>query len=131
MHLRNYPRYFIKDGERRPAYFTVEQTELIAQGWVPEESGLPSTTEPGSGLDPIAEPAPEPTVEQVAAQEKVIEPVEVVVEDDPILPVAPEAPLPDFEFMTKQELIDYASERGVELKPALHKSDLVEECRKL
>lgn len=129
MHLRGFPRYFVKGEERRAAYFTVEETELLQQGWVPAESQAAES--------PDTKPEQRVEVESVK-QEVIVEPprpeeiiAEVVEDEVATIPAEEEEPSLDFEFMTKSELIEYAADRGVELKQALHKSELVEECKRV
>ena len=51
----NKPVYFVKDGERRQALFTVDASELRAKGWVEEgEKAMPA---------PAPKPQPEIVVE--------------------------------------------------------------------
>lgn len=126
MHLRDYPKYFEKNGERRAAYFTVEATELLADGWVAVKTEKPKSP---AAPEPAPEPEPEPTpVEPVAEPEK----VEVeIIDAEPEENEQDEKELPDFEFMTKSELIKYAEEQGVELKTNQSKAELVEACKAL
>lgn len=107
MHLRNYPQYFVKDGERIAVYYTADARDLKAQGWKPEET---------------KKPAPEP-VKPAAKPEKIE--AELVIEEEP------ESPKPEFEFMTRTELLAYALERGVDLPNNSLKAELVEACKKL
>lgn len=43
MHLPKLPTIFVKDGEERKAFFTVEARELVADGWVEKEDPKPAT----------------------------------------------------------------------------------------
>lgn len=61
MHLPKLPTIFVKGGEERKAYFTVQARELIADGWVEQ------------GTEKPAPAAPEPVVEEVKAEEPVEE----------------------------------------------------------
>jgi len=105
MHLRNYPQYFVKDGERIAVYYTADARDLKAQGWKPEET------------KPAAKPEPEPKPEEIKVE---------VVADEPTGDGEPE-----FEFMTKPELLAYALERGVDLPNNALKAELIEACKKL
>lgn len=126
MHLPNYPQYFVKGDRRRAVYYTADATALLAMGWVREDKEAPA-------------PKPEPTpasVEPAAAAAPVVQAeeveVEVVEDDEPeIEEPGEEAELPDFEFMTKGELIKFAAECGETLQPTLLKADLIEACKKL
>lgn len=42
MHLPELPTVFVKAGEERKVYFTVQARELLAQGWV-EKTEVPPT----------------------------------------------------------------------------------------
>ena len=106
MHLPGYPHYYVKDGERVAVYFTGEARDLRAMGWVREES------KPAK----VIESKPEPVAE---------------VEVDVVLDTAEEADQPEFEFMTKPELLAYALQRGVDLPNNALKAELVEACKKL
>lgn len=121
MHLRNYPQYFVKDGKRRPVYYTADASQLRALGWRPE--GQPE-------LEPKKEVQKTAVVEQEAKPEKleveVVEEATVVAAGDDT-----EEPLPDLEFMTKNELIKFAADHGETLQSTALKADLVEACRKL
>jgi hypothetical protein len=100
MHLRPYPQAYVKGDERRLVYYTVEARELRENGWVRE-----------SGDEPEA-PA---TVE--AAEEKAEFEPEPVVGD------------PDFEAMTKRELLQYAADNGIDLPDNALKAELIEACK--
>lgn len=131
MHLQGYPKYYTKDGKRRPVYYTADARDLTAMGWKPEEDKpvKPGKAEKALKADkPAAVKAPEPV-----ATPSVVEKIEVeVVEDEPEGVIAKqESELPDFEFMTKPELFEYASQRGVELPINTLKSELVKSCREL
>ena len=103
MHLRNFPHVYIKGDERRLAYYTVEARELKEDGWV-KEGEAPTNVEPEAD-----ETEPEET-------DFVPEPL---VGD------------PDFEAMTKRDLLQYAKDRGVELLDTALKAELVEACKAL
>ena len=94
-------------------------------GWKPEED-KPAKASKAEKVLKADKPA---AVEAPLAVEK----IEVeVVEDEPKGVIAKqESELPDFEFMTKPELFEYASHRGVELPINTLKSELVKSCREL
>lgn len=126
MHLRNYPQYFVKDGKRRPVYYTADASQLRAMGWLPE--GQPEIEKP----KPVPkEEKQEPLVaEQKTEPEKLeVEVVEELVSEE--VGNDTEEPLPDLEFMTKNELIKFAADHGETLQGTALKADLVEACRKL
>jgi hypothetical protein len=128
MHLRGYPKYYIKDGKRRAVYYTSEVRDLTALGWRPERDSTPvekpakqAATKPAAAAKPA--PAPEPVAERIEIE---------VVEEKTLAPEpASTEELPDFEFMTKPELIEYAAEHGETLQPNSLKADLVAACKKL
>lgn len=121
MHLRNYPQYFVKDGKRRPVYYTADASQLRALGWRPE--GQPEPERQKEAQKPVI-------VEQETKPEK----LEVEVVEEVAMATASddaEEPLPDLEFMTKNELIKFAADHGEALQSTALKADLVEACRKL
>lgn len=129
MYLRGYPKYFVKGEKRRAVYYTIEASELLQSGWLPEEE---ASKPKNLAVAPEPEPLPEPKQELAEVEAEVRVEVEVV-EDEPEEAIENEESdeLPDFGFMTKAELIQYAAERGVELKPALTKAELTEACEAL
>lgn len=120
MHLRGYPKYYVKDGKRRPVYYTADARDLVATGWTPEEEKSAKLEKPVAAPAPKKKPAP-------------VEKIEIEVVED----IAPESEskatesLPDFEFMTKPELLEYAMDRGVDLPNNALKAELVKACRNL
>lgn len=116
MHLRNYPHYFVKDGERRAVYYTAEVRELLALGWRREEAEAPK---PAKTKQP--ESVEEPVAERIEADVVIDEPAEKT----------EEAKLPVFDFMTKPELLQYALDRGVDLPNNMLKAELTAECKRL
>lgn len=109
-HLKKLPTYFVKGDERRAAYFTVQATDFRREGFVEE----------GTERAVVA-PPPKPQPEIV---------VEVGVDafDDDSL----KEPLADrLEEMTKAELLDYALERGHDLKNSLPKAEIFKLCKEI
>jgi hypothetical protein len=51
-HLKKLPTYFVKDGVRREAYFTVQARELLEQGFVEEGA---EKAEPAERNTPLPE----------------------------------------------------------------------------
>ena len=124
MHLRGYPKYYVKNGKRRAVYYTSEVRDLTALGWRPEGDSTP-VEKPAKKVaaKPATELAPEPVAEKIEIE---------VVEEKTLAPeLASTEELPDFEFMTKPELIEYAAECGETLQPNSLKADLVAACKKL
>ena len=62
MHLPKLPTIFVKGGEERKAFFTVQARELIAGGWVEKGTEAPK---PVAKEEPKVEaPAEEPKAEE-------------------------------------------------------------------
>ena len=57
MHLSKLPTIFVKGGEERKAFFTIQAKELIAAGWV--EKGTEEKV-----AEPVAEVKEEPKAEE-------------------------------------------------------------------
>ncbi len=106
MHLKNRPVYFVKDGNRRAVYYTVDARELAADGWEIEQPA------------PAPAPVPEPEMAQV-------EPVEV---GAPVTELV-DAPELDLDGMTRAELIEFAEANGIEFKSNASKADILEACK--
>lgn len=130
MHLHGYPKYYVKDGKRRAVYYTADARDLTASGWRPEEEKQVAAAKPEKVNKPA--PAPLDTKEPNAALEPV-EKIEVEVIEDVTNEVESKniEDLPDFEFMTKPELLEYAMRRGVDLPNNALKAELVKSCREL
>jgi hypothetical protein len=107
MHLRKFPHYYVKDGERRAVFYSVEARDLRSLGWERED---------------IAVAKKEATIEAKPKSEP-----EVAAEPDP----DPVAEKPNFDFMTKVELLEYALDRGVDLPNNALKAELIEACKAL
>lgn len=102
MHLKNRPTYFIKNGVRKPVYYSVDARQLVDNGWV-EEGGFV---------------APEPT--KVAS----------TATSEPEEEVAPELVVQvNFDDMTRAELIQFAEANDVEFKSYASKSEILEACK--
>jgi len=115
-HLRKLPTYFVKGDERRAAYYTIDARELRAVGFV-EEGAAPS--KPIEVHKP-AERQPEIVVEAGA---EAYDSVDSLTE-----PMAEEEALED---MTKAELLDWAMEKGHDLKNALPKAEIFRKCKEI
>lgn len=112
MHLKGFPRYYVKGDKRKAVYYTADARELTALGWVDEEVAAKKA----------AEPVEEPKAEVADATEPKAweEPAEVT------LPTT--KPL---EAMTKAELVDYAASKGLLIDGTALKADIVAACRDL
>lgn len=108
-HLKKLPTYFVKGDERRAAYYTVQAVDFRLEGFVEEgEKAAPA---------PLPKRQPEIVVE-----------VGVDAFDDDSL----KEPLAErLEEMTKAELLDYALERGHDLKNSLPKAEIFKLCKKI
>ena len=109
-HLKKQPTWFVKDGERRKAFFTVEARELIADGW--KEEG--AKAEPA----PRSKPLPEILVEAGTD----------AFDDDSVKESLGEM----LEEMTKAELIEWAAENGsTDINPYSTKPVICAKCKEL
>lgn len=109
--LDKLPTYFVKDGKRRGAYYTGEARELRALGWVEEG-------EKAAVKKPAIERQPEIVVEAGSTAYDSVE--------APQEPMGEEGKLED---MTKAELLDWALEKGHDLKNALPKHEIFTQCK--
>ena len=107
-HLRKRPTYFVKDGVRREAFFSIQARELQAQGFVEEGTELPKPPK-------VEKKLPEVAVEVGGDAFDFETAVEVVGES--------------LDDMTKVELIEYAEEHGLEFKPNQPKFEILEICK--
>lgn len=101
MYLRNAPVSFVKDGERRLVYHTVEADELFDAGWSVEDK-----------VDVSQKAESEPELESGPDTEDELEPEQ---ENDLI-------------DMTKNQLIEYASDNGIAVNPYSNKTDILAAC---
>lgn len=108
-HLAKLPTYFVKDGDRRAAYYTITARELTEAGYVEEGEKAVKA--------PVSKPVPEILVE--AGQD--------AFDDDSIKMTDSE----HLEEMTKAELLEYAYERGFDLKNNLLKSEIFKLCKEI
>ena len=112
MHLRKLPTWFVKGDSRKAASFTVKARELRALGYVEEGA--------------------------VAEAPKVIErQPEIVVEagttayDSTDALQEPQSDGETIEEMTKAELLEWALEKGHDLKNSLPKSEIFAACKEI
>ena len=110
MHLRKLPTWFTKGADRRAAYYTIRARELRAAGYV--EEGEKAEARP-----PI-EKQPEIVVE-----------VGTIAYDSTEALQEPLSEEGDLDGMTKAELLDYAMDKGHDLKNALPKAEILELCK--
>lgn len=106
-HLRKLPTYFVKDGDRRAAFYTVQARELIDAGYT-EEGAIPVTK-----------------IEKKTLPEIIVEVGQDAYDNDSIKVKKNE----DLEDMTKAELLAYAFDRGHDLKNNLPKAEILEACQ--
>lgn len=111
-HLRKLPTYFVKGDERRAAYYTIQAKELRAAGFVEEG-------EKAEVRKPI-EKQPEIVVEAGASA---FDSTDSLTE-----PVAEEG---DLDNMTKAELLDWAMDKGHDLKNAAPKAEILKQCKEI
>ena len=105
-HLDKLPTWFVKGDERRAAYYTVNASELRADGWVEEgEKAAPA---------PVGDPLPEIPVE-AGVDAFDIEPEEEGEEE-----------VPSLEELTKAELLEVAAAQNLNLKSTLSKAKIIE-----
>jgi len=129
MHLRNFPQYFVKEGKRRPVYYTGDARDLIARGWKPETKETKPAAQKTSTIEQISEPIAE--VPQAPASIQAEEPKEAFlpfdIVDEDINPLSTFGP--DFDSFTKAELLEYALDRGIDLRNNAPKAEILAECK--
>jgi len=131
MHLSGYPKYYIKDGKRRAVYYTAEARDLLSLGWEPEADSILAAPELKEETETILVAEEKQAAEFL--EEEVFETIEaelVPAKEDSDSKVTA-VQLPDFEFMTKVELLQYALDRGVDLPNNTLKAELVKACQEL
>ena len=111
-HLKKLPTWFVRNGERRAAYWTVQARELRADGWVEEG-------------------------EKVEVRKPIEKQPEIIVEagttayDSTDALQEPQAEENDLDGMTKSELLDWALERGHDLPNNDLKAEILEACKQI
>ena len=70
MHLSKLPTIFVKGGEERKAYFTVQARELIADGWVEKTDEAPAPAAESPKVVEFKPKASEPPAEEPAKPAK-------------------------------------------------------------
>lgn len=75
MHLPELPTIFVKNGEERKVFFTVQARELTEMGWVEKgkETPAPAPKKTVKKSAPESAPAPKPVVERTVVEEPVAE----------------------------------------------------------
>jgi hypothetical protein len=111
-HLKKLPTYFVKDGVRKSAYYTIQARELRKQGFV-EEGEKAVKKDPISAL-------PEIVVEAGATAYDSTDSLQEPQSDGETL-----------EQMTKAELLDWALEKGFDLKNNDPKSEIFQRCKEI
>lgn len=107
-HLKKLPTYFIKGEERRGVFFSIQARELIANGWV-EEGEKAEKAKPQK----LPEVAVEVGGSAFDMENKLEEASEVL------------------EEMTKSELLDWAEEKGVDVKASAPKYEILKACKEV
>lgn len=111
-HLKKLPTWFVRDGGRRSAFFTIQARELLAAGWVEEG-------EKAEKRKPI-EKQPEIVVE---AGTTAYDSTDALQE--------PQAEEDDLDGMTKAELLDWALDRGHDLPSNDLKAEILKACKEI
>lgn len=111
-HLRKLPTWFVKGDERRPAYYTIQAAELRKAGFVEEGA----KAEPKKRLD---------------RQPEILVEVGSTAYDSVDAPQEPQAGEDNLEEMTKAELLDWAEEKGHDLKNSLPKAEIFKLCKEI
>lgn len=111
-YLDKLPTWFIRGDERRGAYYTIQARELKADGWV-EEGQKAKAHKP---VDQLPEIVVEAGAEPFDSTDSLTEPL---------------AEGEALEDMTKAELLDWAMDRGHDLKNALPKAEIFAACKEI
>ena len=111
-HLDKLPTWFVKDGKRKPAYYTVRARELRAMGFV--EEGQKAA--PAKPLERLPEIVNEVGAEPYDSTESLTEPM---ADED------------DLDSMTKAELLDWALEHGEDLPNNDLKAEILAKCKEI
>lgn len=109
-HLKKLPTWFVKDDERRGAYYTVQARELRERGYV--EEGERAVAAKPIELQP--EIVNEVGAEPYDSTESLTEPMGESLEE-----------------MTKAELLDWALEHGVDLPNNDRKAEIFAACKEI
>ena len=117
-HLKKLPTYFVKEGERRrAAYYTIQARELIGLGYVEEGA------EPGAKTVEVKKP--------IERQPEILVEAGGTAYDSTDSLQEPQSDGETLEEMTKAELLDWALEKGHDLKNAAPKSEIFAQCKEI
>lgn len=111
-HLKKLPTYFVKDGQRRGAFYTIQARELCEAGWV-EEGEKAEVAKP---LERLPEIVNEVGAEPYDSTESLTEPL---------------AEKDDLDSMTKAELLDWALDKGHDLPNNDLKAEILAACKEI
>lgn len=127
MHLQGYPRYYTKNGKRRAVYYTGEARDLRILGWRPEEENVATSVTRAE----VVQGQERNTVKNTGLDDQAVIEAELVESLSQDSKKEQATSLPEFEFMTKTELLQYAMDRGVDLPNNILKAELARACREL
>ena len=108
MHLKKRPTWFVKDGDRRKAFYTVQARELIQRGYVEEGAEIEA---------PQVKPDKTPEVPVVVGEDAYETVSEAAVEDEEITI--------DFSGYKKADLIEYAQSNGIYIETTWLKAEIL------
>ncbi len=111
-HLKKLPTWFVKDGKRKSAYYTIQARELRKAGYV-EEGAKAEVKKP-------IERQPEIVVEAGTTAYDSTDTLQEPQSDEETL-----------EEMTKAELIDWAEDKGLDLKSSTPKAEIFTKCKEI
>lgn len=111
-HLSKLPTWFVKNGKRRAAYWTVQARELRAEGFI-EEGRKAQVRKP------------------IERQPEIIVEAGTTAYDSTDALQEPQAEENDLDGMTKAELLDWALERGHDLPNNDLKAEILKACKEI
>ena len=111
-HLKKLPTWFTRDGERRGVFYTIDARELRAAGWV-EEGTKAEKRKP------------------IEKQPEIIVEAGTTAYDSTDALQEPQAEEDDLDGMTKAELLDWALDKGHDLKNSLPKAEILKACKEI
>lgn len=111
-HLKKLPTWFVKDGERRSAFYTIQARELTEAGWV-EEGAKAEKREP------------------IERQPEIIVEAGTTAYDSTDALQEPQAEEDDLDGMTKAELLDWALDHGHDLPNNDRKAEIFAACKEI
>lgn len=118
-HLKKLPTYFVKDGVRRAAYYTIQARELMAAGYIEE------------GTSPEA-PKKAPEVKKpIERQPEIVVEAGTTAYDSTDALQEPQSDGETLEEMTKAELLDWALTKGHDLKNNDPKAEIFAQCKEI